>query len=343
MSGALDLVDHVEMSIYSSARLRKGRIALSDVAIQGTVATYLFSLASKGELQPVGWGENRAPDPDAYMAYGRFYTPSEVIAMAEVCVLGYQTAEDLFEGADPLGETVRVNRKTCEVVGVSAELESVDPSQRDRSGFNDGLYMPVSTTIQGLFEQEPAVTIIAHVSDESRMEEAETQILAYLRGRHGIEETAEGYFEDDFHLTTKRALLGAQQEAARIFSVLLTALAAVSLVVGGIGIMNVMLVSVTERMREIGVRRAVGARRMDVVFQFLMEALLLSSISGIVGVALGTILIPAAASLHKGIALLDPLSIPLSFGVAIFTGVVFGLYPAIHASRLDPIVALRCE
>jgi ABC-type antimicrobial peptide transport system permease subunit len=107
--------------------------------------------------------------------------------------------------------------------------------------------------------------------------------------------------------------------------------------------MNVMLVSVTERMREIGIRRAVGARRIDVVMQFLMEALLLSSISGVLGIAVGALFIPSAASLHQGIALLDPGSMPLAFGVALLTGVIFGLYPAIHASRLDPIVALRYE
>lgn len=341
MSETLELVDRVEMTVFSTGRLRNGRIALSNVVIQGTVATYLVSLASKQEVQPEGWMEDTPPKPEAFLAYGRFYTPAEVLGGAEVCVLGYQTAEDLFEGADPLGETILVNRKTCEVTGVLAELDSVDPSQRDRSGLNEGIYLPVSTTIVGLFDEEPAVTIIAHVTDESMMEDSVVEITSFLRKRHGIEENSGGYFEDDFNLMTKQALLGAQQEAARTFSFLLTTLAAVSLVVGGIGIMNVMLVNVTERMREIGLRRAVGARRIDIVLQFLMEALLLSSLSGIFGIALGVILIPAAASLHEGIALLDPMSIPLSFGMALFTGVVFGLYPAIHASRLDPIVALR--
>jgi putative ABC transport system permease protein len=343
LSETLELVDSVEMNVFSTGRLRKGRIAISNVAIQGTVATYLVSLASKGEFQPADWMEDTTPKLEVFLEYGRFYTPAEVLAGAEVCVLGYQTAEDLFEGAELLGETILVNRKTCEVIGVLAELESVDPSQRDRSRLDEGIYMPVSTTIEGIFDEEPAVTIIAHVTNESMMEDAVAEITSFLRERHGIEETTGGYFEDDFHLMTKQALLGAQQDAARTFSVLLTTLAAVSLIVGGIGIMNVMLVSVTERMREIGVRRAVGARRTDIVMQFLIEAVILSSISGILGIMLGTLLIPVAASLYEGIAILDPKSIPLSFGVAMFTGVVFGLYPAIHASRLDPIVALRYE
>ncbi|NIS79588.1 MAG: FtsX-like permease family protein [Anaerolineales bacterium] len=341
LASTLELVDRVEMTVYSTGRVRNGRVALSNVTIRGTVATYLDSIAANGELQPADWEEEGKPGSEAFLAYGRFYTPAEVLSWEEVCVLGYQTAEDLFEGVDPLGETILVNRKTCEVIGVLSEMVQADSSKHDHSGLNDGIYLPVSTTVEGLFDEQPAVTIVAHVTDESRMDDAVAGISSLLRERHGIEETAEGYFEDDFYLTTKEALLGAQQEAARTFSVLLTALAAVSLVVGGIGIMNVMLVSVTERTREIGVRRAVGAKRVDVVFQFLIEAILLSSISGVLGIALGILLIPALASFHDGIALLDPLSIPLSFGVAMFTGVIFGLYPAIQASQLDPIEALR--
>jgi len=123
----------------------------------------------------------------------------------------------------------------------------------------------------------------------------------------------------------------------------LVAMATVSLIVGGIGIMNVMLVSVTERTREIGVRLAVGARRRDIVNQFLLEAMLISAGGGILGVAVGILAIPLAAALNRGTALLAPTSIPLAFGVALLTGVIFGLYPALRASRLDPIEALRYE
>jgi putative ABC transport system permease protein len=187
------------------------------------------------------------------------------------------------------------------------------------------------------------VAITAHVTDERRMGEAKAQVVAYLRERHGVEINDEGEYEDDFHLTTKQDVLGAQQEAARTFSLLLIALAVVSLVVGGIGIMNVMLVSVTERTREIGIRMAVGARRKDIVAQFLLEATLLSATGGLMGIALGVLAIPLAAALNQGMALLDPGSIPLAFGVALSTGVLFGLYPALRASRFDPIEALRYE
>ena len=137
--------------------------------------------------------------------------------------------------------------------------------------------------------------------------------------------------------------MGARLEAARTFSLLLAAMATVSLVVGGIGIMNVMLVSVTERTREIGVRMAIGARRRDLIRHFLLEAVLISALGGLLGTAVGILAIPLAAQLNGSPALLQPNSIPLAFGVALLTGVVFGLYPAVRAAYLKPIDALRYE
>lgn len=183
----------------------------------------------------------------------------------------------------------------------------------------------------------------AFVKDESRMEEAKDQIRAYLRDRHDIQPDADGAYEDDFNLTTRKDVLGAQQEAANTFALLLAAMAVVSLMVGGIGIMNVMLVSVTERTREVGVRMAVGARSRDIILQFLLEAIVISVAGGVLGVALGILSIPLAASLNSGLALLEPGSIPLALIVAILVGVLFGIYPALRAARLDPIEALRYE
>jgi putative ABC transport system permease protein len=313
------------------------------MVITGAPADALVTLAAGNEVQPLNWPEGQPLNKAAFIGEGRFFTPSEVLSGADVCVLGYQTALDLFEGDKPLDEVVWVNRRRCLVIGVMAELEVMDPAQRNRVKPNEAFYLPISTAIRNLFEEEPSVQIVARVSDEQRMAEAKKQVAAYLRQRHGIEKDENGKYQDDFNMTTRRDILGAQQDAARTFSLLLTAMAVVSLIVGGIGIMNVMLVSVTERTREIGIRMAVGADRQDIIGQFLLEAALISASGGVLGVALGILSIPLAASFNRGIALLAPSSIPLAFGIALVTGIIFGLYPAIRAANLDPIEALRYE
>ena len=342
LPAAVETVDRVEMSVSGAGKVRYGRTVL-DMGISGTTADALLSLVSGAQVQPVGWPEGEPLNIEPFIGRGRFFTPAEVLAEADVCVLGYETASDLFQGDDPTGQAVWVNRQRCLVIGVLAELETVDPEKRYRSKPNEVFYMPISTAIHMLYEDEPSVFITAHVTDESRMDEAKAQVTAYLRERHGIEKDAAGEYEDDFSMTTRKDILGAQQESARTFSLLLAAMAVVSLVVGGIGIMNVMLVSVTERTREIGVRLAVGARQWDIVSQFLLESVLVSAGGGLLGIAVGVLVIPLAAKLNQSMVLLDPDSVPLAFGVALLTGVLFGLYPAVRASRLDPIAALRYE
>jgi len=340
MSTMVELVDRVDMWVQEKAKVRHGQNVL-DVVVTGSTADAPLSLIAGGQVQPAGWPEDVPLQVSDFFAQGRFFNAEEALADAKVCVVGQQIALDLFAGDDPLGETIWINRERCVIIGVLSELEAVDPQLRDQSNTNETLVMPIGTAIHTLYDDEPTVSITAHVLDESRMGEAKVQIASYLRGRHEIKQHSEGEWQDDFHLTTKREILGARQEAAQTFSLLLIALAVVSLVVGGVGIMNVMLVSVTERTREIGIRLAIGARQADVVAQFLLEAALLSAASGLVGIALGALVIPLAAGLNQGIALLDPGSIPLAFGVALLTGLCFGLYPAVRASRLDPVEALR--
>ncbi len=339
---AAPLIDRAEMSVSGSAKLRFDH-ASEDQNFEGTDAGALLSVISEGRVQPVGWPANKPLTPAAFIGQGRFYTQAEVLDAEPVCVLGYQTAQDLFNGDNPLGETILVNRKHCQVIGVVAELQAVNVEDVLNSRPNDALYLPISFAVSNLFDTLPWVTIIAHVKDESKMEAAKAQVAAYLRQRHGIPPGPDGKYADDFRMTTKQDVLGAQEQSAATFSLLLTALAVVSLVVGGIGIMNVMLVSVSERTREIGVRMAVGARARDVVAQFLLEAILVSAGGGLLGVAVGILVVPLAAALNQGVALLDPRSIPLAFGVSLVTGLVFGLYPAVRASQLDPIEALRYE
>ena len=335
-------VRRVDMSVSRSGKVRRGRVVL-DMVISGVTTNQLSSFSSQNQVQPTEWPEGVRLRADSFIGAGRFFVPAEVLGNAGVCVLGHDTALDLFQGDDPLDETVWVSRQRCIVIGILAELEVIDPRLRNRMRPNDSIYLPISTAVQNLYKNEPSVQIIARVVDESRMNEAKQRIAAYLRQRHGIEQDQDDVWPDDFELVTRRDILGAQQDAARTFSLLLAAMAVVALVVGGIGIMNVMLVSVTERTREIGVRRAVGALRRDIVAQFLLEAVLMSAGGGLLGVAVGILSIPLAASLNRGIALLAPSSIPLAFAIALLTGIVFGLYPAFRASRLNPIEALRYE
>ena len=342
LSKQVDLVERVIMSISGEGKVRRNQNVVDMVVVGGT-ADALLTLAQREEMQPVDWPDGVRLTAEGFMGNGRFFTPAEVIAGADVCVLGWKTAQDLFEGDDPLEKIVWVNRQRCLVIGVLAELEVTNPILRNRVRPNESFYLPISTAIRNLYDEEPSVMLTARVTDESRMAEARQDVVAFLRARHGVEKGSDGEFADDFELTTRQDILGAQQEAARTFAFLLAAMAVVSLVVGGIGIMNVMLVSVTERTREIGVRMAVGAQPGDIVRQFLLEAVLISAGGGALGIAVGVLSIPLAASLNRGVALLDPGSIPLAFGVAVLTGVLFGLYPAVRASRLDPIEALRYE
>ena len=342
MPGEVELVGSVDMAINAAAKARFGRATL-EITISGVTANALERVVSAGEVQPVNRQDGEALTIDSYLEEGRFFTAIEVLESGPVCVLGSQTATDLFGGDDPLGQTIWVNRNRCEVIGVIAELENVDESQRYRNNPNLNLFMPISTVIQMFYEDEPSVQITAFVKDESRMDEAKAQIQDYLRKRHDIQPDASGEYQDDFNLTTRKDVLGAQQEAANTFSLLLAAMAIVSLIVGGIGIMNVMLVSVTERTREIGVRMAVGAHPKDIVLQFLLEAILISIGGGLLGVLVGILSIPVAASLNNGMALLEPGSIPLALFVSVLVGVLFGIYPALRAARLDPIEALRYE
>ena len=258
------LVKWVSMTIGGEGKIRHERNVL-DMLVTGTTAEGILNIVSQQQVQPINW-------PDGI--------PFSEEVFLDVCVLGHKTATDLYEGDDPIEKVVWVNRQRCLVIGVFVELEVTNPALRNQIRPNESFYMPISTAIENLFDDEPSVEITARISDEGQMAQARKDITNYLRERHEIALNEEGDYEDDFDLTTRQEILGAQQAAARTFSFLLAAMAIVSLVVGGIGIMNVMLVSVMERTREIGIRLAVGAGQRDIILQFLFEAVLISAVGG---------------------------------------------------------------
>jgi len=190
MPAKVELVDRIEMWVQGMGKVRYGRAVL-DMSITGATVDALSMLISANQLQPTDWPEGEPLTPDAFLSQGRFFTPSEVLEGANVCVLGSETAQDLFAGDDPIGETIRVDRQHCLVIGVLVEMETLDPEERQRSKPNEVLLMPVSTVVRTLYEEEPSVSVTAHVSDESRMAEARSQIADYLRKRHGIEKDAD--------------------------------------------------------------------------------------------------------------------------------------------------------
>jgi putative ABC transport system permease protein len=271
---------------------------------------------------------------------GRLLTPEDVDAASKVVVLGQTVSENLFGGTDPIDQTVRIKAVPFTVVGVLARKgQSTRGEDQD-----DTLMIPLSTAKKKVLGVSQANarsvgSILVKVADPGRMAEAEAQVRDLLRERHRLQP----HEEDDFAIRNLSEILASQEAASRVLSLLLAAVAAVSLVVGGIGIMNIMLVSVTERTREIGLRRAVGARRRDILSQFLIEAVFVSLAGGLIGIAVGIVGSYAIGYVFQWSVLVSWSAVLPAFLFAAAVGVFFGYYPARKASRLKPIEALRYE
>jgi putative ABC transport system permease protein len=269
------------------------------------------------------------------VAKGASFTHQDVTLSANVGLLGHTVVEALFGGADPIGKTIRVGSQPVRVVGVLAPKGETATGQDQ----DDTILMP-STTVQHKIKGASWLDDImcSAVSPEA-VRPAKEQIVRLLRQRHHLRPGA----PDDFNLRSPEEILQAQQETSRTFTILLASIASVSLLVGGIGIMNIMFVTVTERTREIGVRRAVGATRRSVQTQFLMEAVLLCALSGALGVLLGVLASNVFSRTLGWEMIIPPRAILIAVVFSCLIGVGFGFYPARKASLLDPIEALRYE
>jgi putative ABC transport system permease protein len=269
---------------------------------------------------------------------GRPFTQQDVNGATKVCLLGWTVMETLFGGVNPIGQIVRIKNIPFTVIGVLSHKGQSGPGH----DHDDTIMVPLTTAQKRLFGMQfPGMVrgIAIQIRDLELMKEAEYQINALLRQRHRIPPNE----ENDFSVRNLTEVMAGAEESANVMSLLLGAIASISLIVGGIGIMNIMLVSVTERTREIGIRIAVGAKSRDILLQFLIESLVLSLIGGGLGIAIGIGGTYVLSNLTQWPTLISIRAILLSFLFAASVGVFFGFYPARKASLLNPIEALRFE
>jgi putative ABC transport system permease protein len=270
------------------------------------------------------------------LADGEAFTEADLRSANKVAVLGQTTAEQLFGEEDPIGETVRIQNVPFSVVGL-LEPKGFSVKGHDQDNV---IIVPHTTALNRLLgKNTPLYGINLQVSEASLLEEAEEKITDLLRQRHRISSSK----EDDFVVRSQQEIAETATATTRTMTILLGAIASVSLIVGGIGIMNIMLVSVTERTREIGIRLAVGARQRDILRQFLIEAFTLSSLGGLVGIGVGIAASQVLAAAARWPTLISSDAVVVAFLFSAAVGIFFGYYPARKASQLDPIDALRYE
>jgi putative ABC transport system permease protein len=268
-------------------------------------------------------------------ASGEFFEDEHLRSAARVAMLGQTVVQNLFGASDPVGETIRINNVPFKVIGVM-EAKGLDLAGQDQ---DDQILVPLRTALRRLFNLTYLSTIYVSVRDSEVMEQAGAEIADLLRERHRLHAGA----PDDFTIQSQAAILETQEAVSGTFTLLLGSIGGISLLVGGIGILAIMLIAVRERTREIGIRRAVGARRKDILLQFLVETMLLSVLGGAGGVFLG-IVAAKVVSLATSWPMLIPWVVALAaVAFSMLLGLAFGVYPARKAAALDPVVALRSE
>jgi putative ABC transport system permease protein len=272
---------------------------------------------------------------DWKLASGSMFTGREVRAAAKVAIIGSKTANQLFGPLNPVGQTVRVKNIPFVIIGL---LESKGAGMGGQNQ-DDRIIIPYTTAMKRITGERYLRSINLQIASASRMEAAQQQITSLLRQRHRLSAGK----DDDFNIFNQKEIADTVGSISKVITLLLGAIAGISLLVGGIGIMNIMLVSVTERTREIGIRIAVGAQPGDIRLQFLIEAITLSLLGGLIGVLCGVGASRLVAVVADFKAIVSTGSILLAFGVSSVIGIFFGFYPAHKAASLDPIVALRYE
>ena len=296
------------------------------VTVSGTELVAGESSYEPGEF--VGTTPSYAAARDYQIESGRFITQADVKERLRVAVIGPEVATQLFPGQSPLGKTIQADGRNFEVVGVTKAKGSSGTQSQD-----DGVIAPITAVQDALAGYGEINSIAVQATSREEVPAAEAQITAILDQRHGVSE--------GITVINQSSIVEASSSSEGVFTTLLAWVAAISLLVGGIGVMNIMLVSVTERTREIGIRKAIGARRSDILAQFLTEAVLVSALGGVLGILAGVVgsRFPIAG-VHPAVA---PYSIALAAAASLGSGLFFGTYPAMRASRLRPMEALRFD
>lgn len=316
--------------------LRDECVFLSDISPNVSASGQLISGANNYPSSVSGVSIGYLNIRQLKIEQGEMFTEDDIRTAAKVCVIGSTIVENLFpDGSDPIGKVIRCNQVPLRVIGI-LESKGYNSMGMDQ---DDVVLAPYSTVMKRLLAQTYLSGVFASALTEDMTEEAVDEITKILRREHKLKETD----DDDFTIRTQQELSSMLNTTTDLMTTLLACIAGISLVVGGIGIMNIMYVSVTERTREIGLRMSVGARGIDILSQFLIESVLISITGGLIGVVLGC----GASYIIKTVAnwpvYVQPWSVLLSFAVCTFTGVFFGWYPAKKAACLDPIEALRYE
>ena len=331
------VADFVPLTRDDAEAIRKeiGPLLVGATAVQ-TTQRLALTRTGKSATDVVGVTPDMQRIRNWQVTQGHYLTEDDVKKMAPVCLLGQTARRKLFPAhVNPIGEWVRVDRLRLRVIAVLGE-KGRSPTGADQ---DNQIFVPLTTLQRRLVGEERIGLVLAAARSEEVIERAKAGIVRVMRQRHHLKAGA----ADDFDVSTVREMAQLAEILAATLTVLVGIIASISLVVGGIGIMNIMLVSVTERTREIGIRMAVGATSADVLSQFLIEAMVLSLVGGLLGISLGIGAATGLAYLAKWPIDISPFIVGLAFVVSAGVGVFFGYYPALKASRLDPIEALRYE
>lgn len=329
--GATTLTDTDAKAIQTSAEIT----TIKNVSPEVQRRVQITANGNNSNIQVIGATAVYAEVHKVTINSGSFITDTDNNTLNKVIVLGPQVVSDLFgDGADPVGQAVRINKQSFRVIG-----ETVSKGGTGFQNQDDLAYIPLTTAQKQIFGIDYLNTIALEAKSQDVMVQAQNEVGYFLLSRHKLSDPTQA----DFSIFSQQDILNAASQTTGTFTILLSGIAAISLLVGGIGIMNIMLVTVTERTREIGLRKALGAKRRIIITQFLTESIILTFTGGIIGILIGILLSFVFSRLLGALFVVSPVSIILAFVVSAAIGILFGWYPASRAAKLQPIEALRYE